>query len=104
MQDDNYHQNLLEYRVFAFVLMGVWLVFALVYWYLHRLDPKHFQFEDGFMDPMYFSSSTTVSVGDGKYGPLTRTAKAVVIVHHFCITGILVYVVFYFLENKAGKK
>ena len=59
-------------------ILMITLVYGLIYSSIHRADPGAFGFEDGVIDPFYFSFTTMSSVGYGDYSPKTRIAKALV--------------------------
>jgi voltage-gated potassium channel len=66
------------------------LVYGLIYSSIHRADPGAFGFEDGVIDPFYFSFTTMSSVGYGDYSPKTRIAKALVMSQQFLLIGEVV--------------
>ena len=66
------------------------LVYGLIYSSIHRADPGAFGFEDGVIDPFYFSFTTMSSVGYGDYSPKTRFAKALVMSQQFFLIGEIV--------------
>lgn len=66
------------------------LVYGLIYSSIHRADPGAFGFEDGVIDPFYFSFTTMSSVGYGDYSPKTRFAKALVMSQQFLLIGEVV--------------
>jgi len=66
------------------------LVYGLIYSSIHRADPGAFGFEDGVIDPFYFSFTTMSSVGYGDYSPKTRFAKALVMSQQFFLIGEVV--------------
>lgn len=72
-----------------YALLVVWLGFAALYVLLDRQDRRHFAFGDRWVDPLYFSVTTTMTVGYGDYTPKTRLAKMVVIGHHLCASVVL---------------
>lgn len=68
----------------------LWLLFAGVYAAMHALDPRHFQFTNALVDPLYFSATTTSTVGYGDLSPKTRLARLVVIVHMMGTIGFFI--------------
>ena len=85
--------NTASQRVAVVVGLGVWLLFAVVYGVMHQMDDRHFGFVNPVVDPLYFSSTTTATVGYGDLTPKSATARAVVIVHQLGIMGIFVLLV-----------
>lgn len=81
----------------------VWLLFAVVYGVMHQMDDRHFGFVNPIVDPLYFSSTTTTTVGYGDLTPKSVPARAVVIVHQLGVMGVFVLLVCT-LFNKNRKK
>ena len=71
-------------------ILMITLVYGLIYSSIHRADPGAFGFEDGVIDPFYFSFTTMSSVGYGDYSPKTRFAKALVMSQQFFLIGEIV--------------
>lgn len=71
-------------------ILMITLVYGLIYSSIHRADPGAFGFEDGVIDPFYFSFTTMSSVGYGDYSPKTRFAKALVMSQQFFLIGEVV--------------
>lgn len=71
-------------------ILMITLVYGLIYSSIHRADPGAFGFEDGVIDPFYFSFTTMSSVGYGDYSPKTRFAKALVMSQQFLLIGEVV--------------
>ena len=76
-----------QQQVFA-MSMIIWLFFALVYAVMHAANTDHFAFQDPKFDPLYFSSTTTSTVGYGDILPHTRTARIVVMIHQIGVIGL----------------
>lgn len=70
---------------FVVGLGAVWLGFAALYAHMHRIDETHFQFSDGLVDPLYFSLTTTATVGYGDMHPRSRSAKIVVMAQQILV-------------------
>lgn len=49
---------------------------------MHWANPSHFEFQNPIVDPLYFSSTTTTTIGYGDFCPRTPLAKSTVI--EFC--------------------
>ncbi len=71
-------------------ILMITLVYGFIYSSIHRADPGAFGFEDGVIDPFYFSFTTMSSVGYGDYSPKTRIAKALVMSQQFLLIGEVV--------------
>ena len=82
-------------------LGGVWLGFALVYGLMHQAHGDHFRFEHPVVDPLYFSATTTTTIGYGDFVPHTPLSRGVVVLHQICTTG-LVLLLFCFITKRKG--
>jgi len=71
-------------------ILVVTLLYGLIYAAIHRADPTAFGFENGVIDPFYFSFTTMSSVGYGDYSPKTNTAKIVVMSQQFILIGQII--------------
>ena len=71
-------------------ILVVTLLYGLIYAAIHRVDPTAFGFENGVIDPFYFSFTTMSSVGYGDYSPKTNTAKVVVMTQQFILIGQII--------------
>lgn len=70
--------------------MGMCVGFAAVYGVLdHAAGRRHFGFQNAVVDPLYFSTTTSATVGYGDVVPRSRTAKALVMLHHLCLAGLV---------------
>jgi hypothetical protein len=71
-------------------ILIITLLYGLIYAAIHRADPTAFGFENGVIDPFYFSFTTMSSVGYGDYSPKTNTAKVVVMTQQFVLIGQII--------------
>ncbi len=78
----------------------VWLFFAVLYGCMHWMDDRHFGFTYPYVDPLYFSISTTTAVGYGDLTPKSATARAVVVMHQLGVMGIFLLLVCTFTHKR----
>lgn len=71
-------------------ILTITLVYGIIYGSIHRADPGAFGFNDGLVDPFYFSFTTMSSVGYGDYRPNSRIAKMLVMSQQFLLIGEVV--------------
>ena len=88
---------------FIIQLISIFL-FALIYNFLEKQENDHFHGLNGnrdvssnsssYLDCLYFSVTTSTTVGFGDITPISRTARIVVMIQEFCIL-LNLFILFY---------